>query len=73
MLTQRRAHVCGLDCSQSNQQNLVTRGKKEKVVSQSENYSLGKRDDSCAKFKLLGRVAKGMDCLDSHHGCVTYE
>lgn len=73
MLTRRRAYVCGLHCSQSNQQNLVTRGKKEKVVSQSENNSLGKRDDSWAKLKLLGRVAKGMDCLDSPPGCVTYE
>lgn len=28
------------------------------MVSQSENDSLGKTDDDCAKFKLLGRVAK---------------
>lgn len=40
---QRRACLCRLVCSQGDQQNLVTRGKKEKVVSQSENDSLGEK------------------------------
>lgn len=52
---------------------MVIGEKKEKMVSQSENDSLGKTDDDCAKFKLLGRVAKSMDCLDSHPAFATYE
>lgn len=45
MLVQRTAELSGLVCSQSNQQNLVIYGEKEKGVSQSENDNLGERDD----------------------------
>lgn len=46
MLMLRTAQLCELVCFQGNQQNLVTRRKKEKEVSQSEKMTiLGKRDD----------------------------
>lgn len=51
-LMQRRAQLCGLVCSQGNQQNLVTHGEKEKVVSQSENDNLREGTLICTKFKF---------------------